>query len=181
MIYCILLVQITYLKAEFAQSEGPGFAQANSIDGGLSFTDIASPGVNVTAQAYRAEFAVNIAELQERQGNRGKFSGFFEHLDEGFSAAGRLSPTQTQRWGLAAELPIGEIGHIKASYDSFDAEGRGSNQTAEIDISNRFAVNSGALTTSLGVRHDSLAPGVLLNSVSDGSRTDARNRQQRPW
>ncbi|MDE1467100.1 hypothetical protein [Aurantiacibacter sp. D1-12] len=163
----------TFVRAEVAQSEGPGFAQSNSIDGGLSFTDIANPGANITAQAYRAEVGVNFAELAGRQGNMGTITGFFEHMDAGYSAAGRLSPTETQRWGLAADIPLGETGNVRASYDSFDAEGRGSNKTAELDLSNNFTLSGGILTASLGVRHDDLTPGALFNATQNGSRTDA--------
>ncbi|MBH5321947.1 hypothetical protein [Aurantiacibacter sediminis] len=162
----------TFLRAEIAQSDGQGFAQSNSIDGGLSFTDIANPGADTTAQAYRAEVGVNIAELSERQGDLGTVSGFFEHLDAGFSSAGRLSPEATERWGIAAEIPIGETGQVRGSFDHFDADTRGSNTTAELDLSNRFAIASGQLTASFGLRHDDLSPGVLLNAVQEGSRTD---------
>lgn len=163
----------TYFKAEVAQSDGPGFDQANSVNGGLSFTDIANPGTGVTAQAYRAEVAVDFAELADIQGNRGNISGYFEHFDQGFSSAGNLTTSQTERWGVAGNVPLGETGTVSASYDEFDAEGRGSNRTGEFDISNRFNVSGGGLTAKLGVRYDDLSPGVLLNSFQDGSRTDA--------
>ena len=162
----------TFISAEIAQTEGAGFAQSNSIDGGLSFTDIANPGANVTAQAWRAEAAVNFAELAGRQGNLGTVSAFYEHLDQGFSAAGRLSPTETERWGVAADIPLGSTGNVSASFDEFSAESRGSSRTGQLDLSNRFAISGGQLTTSLGVRHDDLTPGNLYNSVQDGSRTD---------
>ncbi|VVS98545.1 hypothetical protein [Erythrobacter sp. EC-HK427] len=163
----------TYLKAEFAQSDGAGFAQSNSIDGGLSFLDIANPGANVTANAYRAEAAVNFAELAGRQGDLGTINAFYENLEAGFSAAGRLAPGAIERWGVAADIPLGETGNIAASYDEFTAEGRGSNRTAELDLSNRFALTAGQLTASAGVRYDALSPNTLFNAVQDGSRTDA--------
>lgn len=162
----------TYLSAEIAQTEGRGFGQSNSIDGGLTFTDIASPGTDMSAQAWRAEAAVDFAELAGRQGNLGTISGFYEHLDQGFSAAGRLSPTETERWGVAADLPFGDAGRVAARYDVFDAARRGSNRTGELDLSNRFAIAGGNLTTSLGVRYEDLAPGNLLDFVQDGGRTD---------
>ena len=163
----------TYVKAEFARSEGAGFAQANSIDGGLSFTDIANPGTAASANAYRAEAAVNFAELAGRQGDLGSVSAFFEHLDQGFSAAGRLAPVETRRWGVAADVPLGETGNFAASYDEFSAAGRGSNSTGQLDLSNRFALTAGQLTASAGLRHDDLSPGTLFNAVQEGSRTDA--------
>lgn len=162
----------TYLKAEVAQSEGVGFAQANSINGGLSFTEIANPGTSITANAWRAEAAVDFAELAKRQGDLGRISAFYEHLDRGFSAAGRLSPTETERWGVSADLKLGENGKLSASYDEFNAEGRGSNRTGNVDLSNRFTLANGTLSASLGVRMDDLSSGTLFNAVQDGGRTD---------
>ena len=163
----------TYVKAEIAQSEGPGFGQSNSVDGGLTFAQIATPGTTRSANAWRSEFAVDFAELAKRQGDLGKISAFYEAIDAGFSSAGRLTQTDTTRWGVAANLPIGERGQVSASYDEFDAEGRGGNRTAEIDLSNNFITKGGNLKTSLGVRHEDLTAGNLFNSAQNGSRTDA--------
>ena len=74
---------------------------------------------------------------------------------------------------MAANLPISDSGQIAASYDEFDAEGRGGNRTAEIDLSNDFITKGGKLKTSFGVRHEELSAGNLFNSTQDGSRTDA--------
>lgn len=91
----------TYLKAEVAQTQGPGFGQPNSVDGGLSFTDITSPSTNMKAQAYRIEAAVNFAELAGRSGEMGRLSAYYEHFDQGFTHAGcRRCPEA--RMGFAA-------------------------------------------------------------------------------
>jgi hypothetical protein len=90
----------TYAKAEFAQSNGPGFGQSSSVDGGLSFTDFAATGALTTADAWRTELALNVAELTNRSGDHGAASAYFESYDKGFSSSGRLSPASTQRWGL---------------------------------------------------------------------------------
>lgn len=163
----------TYFKAEVAQTEGPGFAQSNSVDGGLTFSDIASPGTSQAAQAWRTELAVNFAELAKKQGNLGKFYAFYEELDEGFSSAGRLTPAATTRWGVGGELPFASTGNIAASYAEFDAEGRGGNRTGEVDVSNRFTLASGTLSAALGVRYEDLTAGNLFNSNENGARTDA--------
>lgn len=163
----------TYLKAEIAQTEGPGFSQSNSVDGGLTFSDIANPGSSQTAQAWRTEFAVNFAELAKVQGNLGKISGFYETLGEGFSSAGFLTPAETERWGVNADAPLGKTGNITASYAEFSAEGRGGNRTGEVDLTNQFTLQSGTLSAALGVRYEDLTAGTLFNSTQDGARTDA--------
>lgn len=162
----------TYFKGEVAQTKGPGFGQSNSVDGGLNFTDIANPGTNVTAQAWRAELAIDFAELAKRQGNLGKVRAFYEHQDQGFSSAGRLSPVETKRWGVAGEIPLGSSGLVSAKYDVLSSASAGSSKTGVVDIVNRFRAGTGTLTAKAGLRYEDRVPGLLYNSVQDGSRVD---------
>lgn len=160
----------TYFKGEVAQTEGPGFGQSNSVDGGLSFTDIMNPGLNgVKAQAWRTELAVDVAELRKRTGDLGKFSAFFEHFDRGFSSAGHLSPAETQRWGVAAALPFGKDTQFSAKFDSLESGTAGSSETAVADLIHQM----GEVKASLGLRYEDRVQGVLYNSVQQGKRTDA--------
>jgi hypothetical protein len=163
----------TYARAEIAQSKGLGFAQSNSVDGGLNFTDIANPGTQTSARAWRGELAMDIAELTHRTGDLGTMSAYVEHFDKGFSSAGRLTPAQTQRWGIAAQSPIAQTGLISAKYDYLTSGDAGISQTGILDISNRYAINTGALTAKAGLRFEDRTPGLLYNSVQAGRRTDA--------
>jgi hypothetical protein len=163
----------TYLKAEMAQSKGPGFDQSNSVDGGLSFTDIANPGTNTTARAWRTELAIDVAQLTDHAGDLGKMSAYFEQFDKGFSSAGRLSPTQTQRWGIGGGRPFSDGGLIAFKYDELESAQDGTSQTGVFDISNRFAVDTGIFTAKAGLRFEDRTAGLLYNSVQNGQRTDA--------
>ncbi|MCK0127650.1 hypothetical protein [Erythrobacter sp. F6033] len=163
----------TYLKAEVAQTEGAGFAQSNSFDGGLSFTDLEAPVITDEAYAWRAEAAVNFAELANKQGNLGTISAFYEQLDRGFSSSGRLTIEDTVRWGAAVDLPVGKSGAIVASFDEITVDNRGTNRTGEVDVTQAFTLGSGKLTASAGVRHEDLAPATGFNSTQVGERTDA--------
>ena len=163
----------TYLKAEFAESEGPGFGQSNSVDGGLSFTDIATPGLaGFKAQAWRTEAAVNVNELMGKSGNGLVVGGYFEHQDRGFSSAGRLTPAETERWGLTGSLDFAN-GKLAAGFESLTSANAGTSETGTLDLANSFAAGTGAITTKLGLRYEDRAPGLLYNSTQDGSRTDA--------
>lgn len=111
----------TYVKGEIAQTDGPAFGQANSVDGGLSFTDIATPGiVGRTARAWKLEGAVNFAELRGQTGDQGSLSAFYESRDAGFAASSQLTPSDTVRWGAALSLPIGDSTRISAKYETLD-------------------------------------------------------------
>ena len=162
----------TYFKAEIARSEGPGFGQSNSVDGGLSFTDIATPGVaGVEAKAWRTEAAVNVNELTGKTGDGLTLGGYFEHQDQGFSSAGRLTPAATERWGVSAAVPLAN-GRISAGFESLSSGNTGSSETGTLDLENAFAAGTGTVTTKLGLRHEDRTPGLLFNSVQDGNRTD---------
>ena len=159
----------TYVKAEIAQSEGPGFGQSNSVDGGLSFTDIANPGAGIKAKAWRTEAAINFAELANKSGDLGNASAYFERYDRGFASAGRLTPADTERWGAAVAVPLGESTKVAAKYDQLSSGASGVSKTGTFDVSQRF----GAVVGKVGLRHEDRTPGLLYNSVQDGSRTDA--------
>lgn len=164
----------TYFKGEVAQTEGPGFGQSNSVDGGLTFTDIATPGLaGAKAQAWRTELGVNFAELAHRQGDLGGLSAYYEHQDKGFSSAGRLSPAETERWGAAAKVPLGSAGSISAKYDELLSANSGRSKTGVVDLASQLRAKTGNVTIKGGLRYEDRAPGLLYNSVQNGSRTDA--------
>ncbi|MFC4291222.1 hypothetical protein ACFOWX_02210 [Sphingorhabdus arenilitoris] len=162
----------TYVKAEIAQSDGPGFGQSNSIDGGLSFTDIANPGTTLKSKAWRTEAGINFAELTGKSGDLGSASAYYENQDAGFSSAGRLTPADTERWGFGVTVPVGTLS-LSAKYDTLTSGSAGQSETGTIDIANKFAVGTGSVTAKAGLRYEDRTPGLLYNSVQDGERTDA--------
>ncbi len=159
----------TYFKSEIAQTDGPGFGQSNSVDGGLSFTDIASPDTGVKARAWRTEIAANFAELAGKSGDMGSFKAYYEHYDRGFASAGRLSPAATARWGIAGAVPFGAGGGISAKYDELISATAGTSKTGTIDVSQTL----GQFKAKLGLRMEDRVPGLLYNSTQSGRRTDA--------
>ncbi|NKB15822.1 MAG: hypothetical protein HC774_01140 [Sphingomonadales bacterium] len=162
----------SYLKAEIAETDGPGFDQANSVDGGLSFTNIANPGIVGRAQAWRTEFAADFAELAGRSGDAGNVSAYYEHFDRGFASSGRLSPAETERYGGAISVPLGSAVNLAARYDTLFSADAGRSETATVDLAGRFATGGGAITSTVGLRYEDRVAGQLFNSVTVGSRTD---------
>jgi hypothetical protein len=160
----------TYIKAEIAQTNGPGFGQDNSVDGGLSFSNTASPGVRGSkAQAYRGEIAVNFGELAQKAGDHGSASAYFESLGRGYSSTGRLSSDKTQRWGVAASAPLGQSTHVAAKYNVLETSATQRSQTGTFDLSQTF---DGGVEAKIGVRYDNRVADQLYNSVQSGHRLD---------
>ena len=161
----------TYVKGEIAQTDGPAFGQANSVDGGLSFTDIAATGVSGRkARAWKVEAAADIAELTGATGNHGKVSAYYESYDAGFAAASQLTQSDTTRWGAAVAIPIGKSTQASAKYEELKSDAAGARRVASFDLAQQFG---GGFEAKLGVRHDDQVAGLLYNSTQSGARTDA--------
>lgn len=158
----------TYIKGEFAQTEGPGFAQSRSTDGGFLFETVDAQGVvNQQAQAYRVEAA---ADLSEFSGLRGKLRGFYDLQEDGFSGANRLVSGEVERFGLGGSFEFTDYARASIQYDEVNSDERGATRAlyadAAIDLSETFSL-------STGLRHDErdISTGVLF-PLADGTRTD---------
>ena len=161
----------TFIKGEVAQTDGPAFGQANSVDGGLSFTDIAATGLaGRKARAWKVESGIDFAELRGLTGDRGKASAYYESFDAGFGASSQLTQSETTRWGTALALPIGNATQVAAKYDELKSAAAGAHRVASFDLAQTFG---GGLEAKLGLRHDDQVPGLLYNSTEAGKRTDA--------
>ena len=161
----------TYIKGEIAQTDGPAFGQANSVDGGLSFSDIAATGViGRNARAWKAEAGVDFAELQGFTGDHGRASAFYENFDAGFAASSQLTQSDTTRWGAAVALPIGKSTDVAAKYEELKSAAAGTRRVASFDLDQELGQGFEA---KLGLRHDDQVAGLLYNSTESGARTDA--------
>ncbi len=161
----------TYIKAEVAQSEGPGFGQANSVDGGLTFTDRLTTGrAGEKAHAWRSEVAVDFAELSGQVGDHGKASAFYETFDAGFSANSQLTQQQTERWGISIDAPLSPDTNIVTKFERLETEAVGRRTVASAEIAQELGAN---VKLTAGVRHDEQAVGLVYNSIEADKRTDA--------
>ena len=158
----------TYLKAEFAQTEGPAFGQSNSTDGGFTFDMLATQGqANVKADAYRVEGAVDLADVS---GISGKAHAYFDHQDSGFTGANRLVAGEVERWGAGLTADLSDATRTTLQYDEVVAQLRGTTRAVYGDLSHDISEQA---SLSVGVRHDVreiLVTGI--NPAVDGSRTD---------
>ncbi|KWV90938.1 hypothetical protein [Erythrobacter sp. YT30] len=171
----------TYAKAEFAQSEGPGFGQNNSVDGGLSFTNLGATGVaDISANAYRGEIAMDFGELTGSNDDLGKLTAFYENFEAGFSANGQLTQTDTTRWGAALDAKLGDTTRLGAEIEMLDGDGVGDRTIATADLAQSL---DNETTVTIGLRHDDqtagllntglFSAGVINSAIQEGQRTDA--------
>ena len=158
----------TYLKAEFAQTEGPNFGQSNSTDGGFTFETFETRGqANVTADAYHIEGAVDLADVT---GANVKFRGYFSHQDAGFAGTNQLVSGDVDRWGVSGSAEISDSTSINAQFDELDSLLRGETRAAYADLKHAF---SNDVSATVGIRHDDREiVATAFNPSVDGSRTD---------
>jgi len=158
----------TYLKAEFAQSEGPNFGQSNSTDGGFTFETFETRGQpNVKADAYHIEGSVDLSDISNADV---KLRGYFSHQDAGFAGTNQLVEGEVDRWGLSASVNLSDSTRLNAQFDELDSLSRGRTRAAYADATHAF---SDKVSASLGVRHDDREiVATAFNPSVDGSRTD---------
>ncbi|UCB54824.1 MAG: OmpA family protein [Thiotrichales bacterium] len=107
----------TWLKAEYASSEGDGGTALNSSDGGFTF-DPLDPGqpVDDSADAYRVEAATRLEEVFS--GTLGSASVYVQQREAGFSAPGQLSSTDISQYGGKLNMRLTERSNLNVKADA---------------------------------------------------------------
>lgn len=154
----------TYIKAEIAQSDGAGFTERASLDGGFTY-DTLTAGVGDDATAYRVEGATVIGDTD---GAKARVNAYYENIEEGFSGVGRLTQDDTQRYGAEVLTEFGADQRIELGLklDEVDIENRLEETTVSTDL--RVGVTD-TITAGIGLRYNDV-DGSLVGR--DGDRTD---------
>ena len=111
----------TWLKAEFASSEGDGNSALGSNDGGFSF-DPLDQGLNPDneANAYRVEASSRLDEMFK--GTAGSASVYVQSREAGYSAPGQLSSTDVNQYGGKLNITLTERTRLNVKADSREQE-----------------------------------------------------------
>ncbi len=106
----------TYVEAEVARSEGPGFGKSYSPDGGLSIINQPSAGeANRKANAYRVVARASFDDMTDGA-VEGKIQAQFEHLEKGFSSLDTEANEKKTSWGVETDAKISDRIKVAASY-----------------------------------------------------------------
>lgn len=160
--------QGTWIEAEAAQSEGPGFGSTYSADGGLTLQDNASSGVaNKKATAYRIESRIDLNDVAENA--KGHISTRYEHQGKGFSSL-EIDATETKRlMGADVEAEVGD--GMKASASVSDEKLSGASQTTL--ALGKLAVKAGEQVTIEPYGSYARKTGATSTTAEQGQRADA--------
>ncbi len=163
----IRLKEKSFVELEAARSDGPGFRNSTSINGGLT---IVSPGLlvgqaNQEAFAYRARTHIDVSEFGF--GTKGAVGGFFERRDAAFSSMGFETRHDQQAFGLFGDFEFRSWLRTKLKYKEFESAGGQSEKEGAGQIEYDWRPD---WTVGVGVKHKEIqVPGIALHN---GGRTD---------
>jgi hypothetical protein len=163
----------TFLLAEIARSEGPGFGLSGSTDGGLTWGEQGTAGSpSKSATAWRLEGQLDLGDL-DVAGLDGSIGAYYEDKQEGFSTLSQQVHEDQWLWGLDANVALNETVDIVLGYDDFsDDEGqikREGDASIAWQLDEYWNVAAGLTYTEL------MSPKAIASGKSgyDGSRIDA--------
>ncbi len=160
----------SYLRLEYARSEGPGFGSSFSADGGLVFDPdgVASgtgEAIRLEARAKFADFGLGYLSLP------GTVGFYYEGRTEGFATLDTQVTSATGDetfWGISAEVTIREGLEFAAKYDDYSNAVGQFDRIGTLDVSYDL---SPTLTVTAGLEYRD-----ILDANENGSRTDVALR-----
>ncbi|MBI1214671.1 MAG: OmpA family protein [Alphaproteobacteria bacterium] len=163
----------TYLKMEAAKSDGKGTGALSSQNGGFDFGAVPQTTTpNINAHAYRAETAIDFAELTDGR-RQGRLTSYWMKRENGYSAPGELTNEGVQQAGSKLTLPVTQDLSLYGTADYKDGALSGKTVSAEAGGSYQIIPTT---ALSLGLRHDdrdtALAAGSSAILAETGQRTD---------
>ena len=158
----------TFLRAEIAQSQGPGFGRTTSTDGGLTFNDQPTSGNNgKSARAYLVKGQIDLADVSDGA-VKGIVGAHFEKKQAGFSTLDEDIAKDQTVWGLHAQINPTERTTVSAKYEDFKDSSGKSKRDASADV--EIVLNS-RWKAAIGVKHVHLSTPLGL-AKENGGRTD---------
>ncbi|MEM7232087.1 MAG: hypothetical protein AAF517_07935, partial [Planctomycetota bacterium] len=154
----------TYIKAEVASTEGPGFGEARSLTGGFSFTDLPQDRAVITsALGFRIEGASAFKDFVDWDG---LMTAYYEEREAGFAAPGKIARNDTTLWGTKIEAPIYEDTLLRFKYDEYEETEALAKRAVSFDVHHDLPWD---MYTDVGIRHDRVEASVTGRS---GQRSD---------
>ena len=152
----------TFLRGEYAQSDGPGFGSTFSADGGLVFGT--APLAAGTGEALKFDAQVDLADLGW---GTGTVALYLEDRGEGFSTLDTQATSATGDelfWGINATFAASETVQVRLVYDDYDTDVGQFDRTFTAEVTAQLSPQL-ALTAGAEVRD-------VLDADEDGNRTD---------
>lgn len=157
----------TFLTAEVARTDGPGYGYITSQNGGLSGQITNAPDGSGTGYSLKAQAALD--ELWA--GGAGTVAAYYQSFDAGFSSLDYQITNPELYWGVSADLPLGERTSVVLSYDHYDEDPGVKDDQGKIILNYQL---SNSVSVDLGYGHiDSENPD---STNETGTRDDIATR-----
>jgi outer membrane protein OmpA-like peptidoglycan-associated protein len=158
----------TYLKSEYAHSDGTGNTTLTSITGGLSFNSLTTSGG--PANAERVEAAVDLAEVTGTL--KGRANAYYQDRSANFSGPGQLTPgVGVRQDGGAMNLPVNDKTQVAGKFDSTESAEQ-TLRSGELGVEHKLDEH---WRVAVGARVDdreNVVPNASSILSQNGSRTD---------
>jgi outer membrane protein OmpA-like peptidoglycan-associated protein len=158
----------TYIKSEYAYSDGVGSPMLTSVTGGLSFNPVTTNGS--PASAERVETAVDLSEVTDSM--KGRISAYYQDRGANFSGPGQLTPGMAvHQDGASVSVPVDAATQVAGKFDSA-ASGAQSITSGELGIEHKLDEH---WRVAVGARVDdreNVVPDASPTLSENGRRTD---------
>ncbi|SDQ20302.1 hypothetical protein [Pseudovibrio sp. Tun.PSC04-5.I4] len=158
----------SFVEAEVAQTEGPGFGRTVSSDGGLTLTDEAAANGD-RARAYRVNSTVDFADLNTDQ--NGSIDLYFERIEAGFTTLNKSITKDQILVGGKVTATLSTQTMLSVAAENFQQDGGDHKRSAEVIVSQNL---SKGWTLDAGVEHQDKK--TVSDAEKTGSRTDVSAR-----
>ncbi len=149
----------SWLKLEYARSEGDGVLSSSSDDGGYSYSTETTTSAENSASGYRAEASLAFSDIHPVL--PGQLHFYLQDLGAGYSVTGLSTETGLTQYGFSLGMPIGQRFSTRVKYDKKSEEELLETEAGEINLDYRLTDN---WTLSSGVRQDTRT--VLATTTS---------------
>ncbi|MFZ1983426.1 MAG: OmpA family protein [Desulfatitalea sp.] len=156
----------SYIKAEAAQSDGPGTAVNSSATGGFEFN--ATNVQDEKALATRVETALDVSDFSSIHS---KVKAYWQGREEGYSSPGQATSEEIEQYGLDTSWDVTDTTRLSAKVDTKESA---SQDNSILSTSVRKELNQN-WAVSVGARQDTLdthTPNASPTLSQDGARTD---------
>jgi flagellar motor protein MotB len=161
----------SWIRLETGRTKGPGVMTTTSNDGGFDFnTSDSSNNSEADAMAYRIDTSVGFKDFFKN--GRGRATFYFQDLEAGYSAPGKVTANDLTQYGGTADLPVTDRLGVRLKVDKqVQPEGL-ETEDGELNVDYRMGEH---WTVSSGARHDSREDNSadVPATQEEGDRTDA--------
>ncbi|WP_226702046.1 OmpA family protein [Microbulbifer elongatus] len=167
----------TWMKMEVAESQGNTLDSLSSLDGGYSFNqggfenslDQSAFDPNAKAGASKFEASMQVGDFFE--GARGSATVYAQQRDAGFSAPGQLANRETEQYGAAVNVPIGERFDVGLKTDTSEQQQGLQTEATDVELGYRLSERWRLAAAARSDSREDLSPVVPITQ-KQGERTD---------